>query len=264
MIAKTTRGALLLGAYFEFAKNGANQVDCHKMRLPVVFTLCLVPGIVFSADARVRLNNDHVTVTQFSLAQQNQVGLDEIPQPSVLLTLRGTGCRLTQGDNTQELAGGGVFWLTPANRELAGSAARPCDAFLVTIKEASRPQILDLRRVPVDPTFHTIDLENQLVRVVRFTLKPHEKWERDSARLPVTPPSISVVLAEADLVSTSKWHEGTDYLGWNDGTLVTLLRPTLYPGPAPAHKTIVENQSAQTYEVITIQLKRVQAAEVVQ
>jgi hypothetical protein len=167
------------------------------------------------------------------------------------------------GDRVREVNPGSVLWITPANRKLVGSASKKCEAVLVTIKEETQPEILDLRRAPIDATFQKIELENELVRVIRFSLKTHQKWERDSTRPVESPPSVSVVIAEADLITSSEWHATAANISWNNGTLVLLPRPTLFQSPSPFLKTVTENRSLHTYEVVTVQLKRVQSAEVV-
>jgi hypothetical protein len=147
---------------------------------------------------------------------------------------------------------------------MLGSASQKCEAFLVTIKESPRAKVLDLSRVPLDSTFQKVEIENQLVRVVRFTLKPYQRWVRDSSRPVASPPSVSIVVAEADLVSSSEWRATSEYITWNNGTLVALSRPATLPSVSPPFKTLIENRSSYPYEAITIELKLVEPAEVAQ
>jgi hypothetical protein len=212
----------------------------------------------------VQLNNDQVTVNRLTLAREARLGLEQLSLPAVLIILRDAGCNLIEGDHIRELNPGSVLWVTREYYAMLGSASHKCEAFLVTIKESPRARLLDLSRVPLDSAFQKIEIENQLVRVVRFTLKHDQKWMQDSTQPVASPPSVSIVVAEADLVSSSEWHASSANISWSNGSLVVLPRPATLPSASPPFRTFIENRSAYPYEVITIELKAVETAAVVQ
>ena len=131
------------------------------MRAALIFLIGLAPAIVAAQQVRVELDNAWVHVSRVNLAPHEKLALRDYP-PCVIVYLpdgrtayRGAGKRAEENNSDKPLE--------EVIIEFKPGAPKP----------SSPPVTLD--PVKLDPKYHTVDFENERVRVLRTVLEPHIK-----------------------------------------------------------------------------------------
>lgn len=119
-------------------------------------------GQVHAEQIKVEIDNQWVRAERIVLAPHEKLAAREYPE-SVVVYLNATG-------ETAHFAAG--------TRAIENRSGKPVEEVLVEFKPgAGRPPSPPITRDPVklDPKYHTVDFENDRVRVLRTVLAPHIK-----------------------------------------------------------------------------------------
>jgi hypothetical protein len=131
-----------------------------------VRTLLLALIAVSAALAQIELDNPYVRVTRLKLAP-NQKLSDRAYPASV---------RICLSDAPPLCANGATAWLPSTTRSEENTSSQPLEEVLIELKAPHPPSPpITLDPVKLDPKYHTVDFENDRVRVLRTVLEPHIK-----------------------------------------------------------------------------------------
>ncbi len=135
------------------------------MRRSITLLLALAPVLAPAANTHVEIDNALVHVTRVNLAPHEKLPAREYSE-SVVVYLGDTGSH-KDGDTAHFAAG------TRAEENATGHAA---EEVIVEFKPGAPPlppHKYTLDPVKLDPEHHTVDFENDRVRVLRTILVPH-------------------------------------------------------------------------------------------
>ncbi|HTG17301.1 MAG TPA: hypothetical protein VK747_18765 [Blastocatellia bacterium] len=222
------------------------------MRRVLFLTLLFITApIAFAQDPvkvdakhyKVLLENDQVRVLKIKYNPKEKSVMHEHPA-SVVVFLADAQTKFTLPDGSSTTAGpkAGEVQFSEAAKHLPENVGNtPVDAVLVELK--GKPAVpsttVTLDPVKVDPTRHKVEVENDRVRVLRISFKPH-----DTTMEHEHPKAVAIYLTDAKTkfkLADGKTREGSGKRGdaiW-----------------AAAERHQVENMTDKPAEIILVELK---------
>jgi hypothetical protein len=130
---------------------------------PLLLTLIAVSSAI--AQSTVELDNPYVHVTRIKLAPHEKLPARAYP----------ASVRICLSDAPPLCANGATAWRpTATSRAEENTSAQPLEEVLIELKAPHPPSpLITLDPVKLDPKYHTVDFENDRVRVLRTVLEPH-------------------------------------------------------------------------------------------
>jgi len=191
----------------------------------------LLPVTAAEQPATIEIDNAWVHVSRVHLAPHKKLALREYPA-SVVVYLSDTG--QTKNGQTAYFAAGA--------RAVENPSDQPLEEVIIEFKpNAPRPQYPPITRDParLDPKYHTVDFENDRVRVLRTVLEPHIK-----SPMHEHPPYVVVYVTELHTT-----------MALSDGRLVDNVRRKGEIAWRDAMQHSTENVGSQTAMEIQVELK---------
>jgi quercetin dioxygenase-like cupin family protein len=196
------------------------------MRATLIAVLMLAPGSVAAQKVSVAIDNNWVRASRVSLAPHEKLAMREYPACVVVY--------LTDAGKTAYFDAGA--------RAIENSSAQPLEEVVIELKpdapKRSTPRI-NLDPVKLDPKYHTVDFENERVRILRTVLEPHIKS-------PMHEHPHYVVVYVTELHTT---------MALSDGKLVDNIRRRGEVAWRDAMQHSTENIGSQTAMEIQVEIK---------
>jgi hypothetical protein len=131
---------------------------------------CLVTSLLFGYSflqaQTVEIDNPWVHVTRIKLAPHQTLPARAYP----------AAVRICLSDAPPLCANGATAWLPPTTRAEENPSSQPLEEVLIELKAPHPPSPpITLDPVKLDPKYHTVDFENDRVRILRTVLEPHIK-----------------------------------------------------------------------------------------
>jgi len=148
------------------------------LQLSLALAMGWAAGTATAQDPKPEIENNWVRVWRLHQAPGEHVALRQ-RTPFVVVFLTDAHERVTGADSkSQEVThqAGETGYIDGALDSAENLSDRPMDAILIELKAArihSVPVTLD--PVKLDPKYHTVDFENDRVRILRTILEPHIK-----------------------------------------------------------------------------------------
>lgn len=178
----------------------------------------------------VEIDNPYVHVTRVKLAPH-----EKLPARAYPATVR-----VCLSDALPLCANGATAWLPATTRSEENNSTQPLEEVLIELKAPHPPSPpITLDPVKLDPIYHTVDFENDRVRILRTVLEPHIKSPMHQ-HLPY------VVVYITELHTT---------MALADGKLVDNVRRRGEVAWRDAMKHATENIGNQTAMEIQVELK---------
>jgi hypothetical protein len=192
--------------------------------------LALVAVSLGLGQSTVEIDNPWVHVTRVKLAPHEKLPARAYP----------AAVRICLSDAPPLCANGATAWLPSTTRAEENTSAQPLEEVLIELKAPHPPSPpITLDPVKLDPKYHTVDFENDRVRVLRTVLEPHIKSPMHQ-HLPY------VVVYITELHTT---------MALADGKLVDNVRKRGEIAWRDAMKHSTENLGDQTAMEIQVELK---------
>lgn len=156
---------------------------------------------------KVEMENEQVRVLRIKRPAHAKIPMHEHPA-AVAVFLTDLHARVVGADGkVQEVVqkAGGTAFQPPVRHAEENISDKPFEAILVELKSrpsAAKAPPVALDPVKLDPKYHTVDFENERVRVLRTVMEPHVK-----SPLHEHPPYVVVYLT--DLHTTMTLADGT-------------------------------------------------------
>jgi quercetin dioxygenase-like cupin family protein len=204
--------------------------------------LCVVFAILPFAKAQkvsVEIDNAWVRASRVNLAPHEKLPMREYPA-SVIVYL--TDARESAAGQVIAHNTGQTAYLPAGSRAVENVSENPLEEVVIEFKPgAPRPDSppITLDPVRLDPKYHTVDFENDRVRVLRTVLEPH-------VRSPMHQHPPYVVVYVTDLHTT---------MALSDGKLIDNLRRKGEVAWRDAMKHSTENVGSQRAMEIQVELK---------
>ena len=193
----------------------------------------LLLGVALAAaqPVAVEIDNAWVHVSRVHLAPHEKLPIRDYPA-SVVVYLSDTG----------QFKNGQTAYFPASERAVENPSDQPLEEIIIEFKPgAPRPPYPPITRDPVklDPKYHTVDFENDRVRVLRTVLEPHIKSPMHDH-----PPYVVVYVTELHTT-----------MALSDGKLVDNVRRKGEVAWRDAMHHSTENIGAQTAMEIQVELK---------
>jgi quercetin dioxygenase-like cupin family protein len=196
------------------------------MRATLIAVLMLAPGSTAAQQVTVEIDNPWVRASRVNLAPHEKLARREYPASVVVY--------LTDAGKTAYFDAGA--------RAIENSSAKPLEEVVIELKpdapKRSTPPIT-LDPVKLDPKYHTVDFENDRVRILRTVLEPHIKS-------PIHEHPHYVVVYVTELHTT---------MALSDGKLVDNIRRRGDVAWRDAMKHSTENIGSKTAMEIQVEIK---------
>jgi hypothetical protein len=128
--------------------------------------LALIAVSLGASEPTVEVDNPWVHVTRIKLAPYEKLPARAYP----------AAVRICLSDSPPLCANGATAWLEPTTRAEENTSAQPLEEVLIELKAPHPPSPpITLDPVKLDPKYHTVDFENNRVRILRTVLEPHIK-----------------------------------------------------------------------------------------
>jgi quercetin dioxygenase-like cupin family protein len=225
--------------------------EADMRRVLFLTLLVMTAPIAFAQDPvkvdaqhyKILLENDQVRVLKIKYNPKEKSVMHEHPA-SVVVFLADAQTKFTLPDGSSTTAGpkAGEVQFSEAAKHLPENIGNtPVDAVLVELKgkPAMPSTTIALDPVKVDPTRHKVEVENDRVRVLRISFKPHDKTMEHEH-----PKAVAIYLTDAKTkfkLADGKTREGSGKRGdaiW-----------------AAAERHQVENMTDKPAEIILVELK---------
>jgi quercetin dioxygenase-like cupin family protein len=135
----------------------------------------LRPAVAEAQKVTVEIDNAWVRTSRVNLAPQEKLPLREYPA-SVVVYLTDARESVTGRKITRKTGETAYFAAGPRTEE--NISGKPLEEVVIEFKPGAPPpnsHPITLDPVKLDPKFHTVDFENERVRVLRTVLEPHIK-----------------------------------------------------------------------------------------
>jgi len=199
----------------------------------------LAPGVANAQKVTVEIDNAWVRASRVNLAPHEKLAMREYPA-SVIVYL--TDARESVAGRVITHKTGETAYLAAGLREQENISDQPLEEVVIEFKPgAPRPATPPITRDPVklDPKYHTVDFENEHVRVLRTVLEPHIK-----SPMHQHPPYVVVYVTELHTT-----------MALSDGRLVDNVRRRGEVAWRDAMQHSTENIGNQTAMEIQVELK---------
>ena len=146
---------------------GAAKRKSHATCQCLLALISMAPFIAAAQPVAVEIDNSWVHVSRLHLAPHEKFAVREYPA-SVVVYL----------SDTKQTKNGETAYFPAGARVVENSSDQPLEEVLIEFKPgAPRPPYQPITRDPakLDPKYHTVDFENDRVRVLRTVLEPHIK-----------------------------------------------------------------------------------------
>lgn len=209
-----TRGHAATAAY----RGNRKRRGCRRVSLLITFAL--LPAV-----APAQIDNPWVHVSRVNLAPHEKLAPRECPASVIVNVTTGKTAYFAAGARAEE-----------------NTSDKPLEEVVIELKPGaprfpSHPITLD--PVKIDPKYHTVDFENDRVRVLRTVLEPHIK-----SPMHEHPPYVVVYLTELHTT-----------MALSDGKLVDNIRRRGEVAWRDAMKHSTENIGDRTAMEIQVELK---------
>jgi quercetin dioxygenase-like cupin family protein len=198
------------------------------MRAALIAVLAgLAPSIAAAQKVTVEIDNAWVHVSRVNLAPHEKLARREYPACVVVY--------LTDAGRTAYFDAG--------TRAIENMSDKPLEEVIIELKPGAPPfppRPVTLDPVKLDPKYHTVDFENDRVRILRTVLEPHIK-----SPMHEHPPYVVVYVTELHTT-----------MALNDGRLVDNVRRKGEVAWRDAMKHSTENIGNQTAMEIQVELKQ--------
>jgi beta-alanine degradation protein BauB len=197
------------------------------MRAALIAVLAgLTPAIAAAQKTAVEIDNAWVHVSRVNLAPHEKLAKSDYPASVVVY--------LTDAGETAYFDAGA--------RAIENTSSKPLEEVIIELKPGAPPRPshpITLDPVKLDPKYHTVDFENDRVRILRTVLEPHIKS-------PMHEHPAYVVVYVTELHTT---------MALSDGRLVDNVRRKGEVAWRDAMKHSTENIGNQTAMEIQVELK---------
>jgi quercetin dioxygenase-like cupin family protein len=206
----------------------------RKSRVEARWGLCVLIAlapVVAAEPVTAEIDNTWVHVSRVHLAPHEKLGAREYPA-SVVVYL----------SDTSHTKNGQTAYFPPGARVVENPSDQPLEEVIIEFKpNAPRPIYPPITRDPakLDPKYHTVDFENDRVRVLRTVLEPHIKSPMHDH-----PPYVVVYVTELHTT-----------MALSDGKLVDNVRRKGEVAWRDAMHHSTENIGSQTAMEIQVELK---------
>ena len=187
--------------------------------------------VLFAQKVNVEIDNAWVRASRVNLAPHEKLATREYPA-SVIVYLTDAGTHKT-GETTYFAAGA---------RAVENISNQPLEEVIIELKPGAPPPIsppITLDPARLDPKYHTVDFENERVRVLRTVLEPHIK-----SPMHEHPPYVVVYVTELHTT-----------MALNDGKIVDNVRRKGEVAWRDAMKHSTENIGRERAMEIQVELK---------
>jgi quercetin dioxygenase-like cupin family protein len=202
------------------------------MRATLIAALIwLAPATAAAQKGTVEIDNPWVRASRVNLAAREKLPMREYPA-SVIVYLT---------DNHQHKTGETAYFPAGARAE-ENTSDQPLEEVVVELKTGAPKPVsppITLDPVKLDPKYHTVDFENDRVRVLRTVLEPHIK-----SPMHQHPPYVVVYVTELHTT-----------MALSDGRLVDNIRRKGEVAWRDAMQHSTENIGNQTAMEIQVELK---------
>jgi hypothetical protein len=129
--------------------------------------LTLIAASLGLCESTVEIDNPYVHVSRIKLAPHEKLPARAFP----------TAVRVCLSDAPPLCANGATAWLPATTKHTEeNTSAQPLEEVLIELKAPHPPSPpITLDPVKLDPKYHTVDFENDRVRILRTVLEPHIK-----------------------------------------------------------------------------------------
>jgi quercetin dioxygenase-like cupin family protein len=210
----------------------------------VAALLTLIPSSAQGQKVTVEVDNVWVHASRVNLASHEKLPLRDYPA-SVIVYLSDVHERVTGPDGKAQKnnrrSGDTAYYAAGARAE-ENTSDQPLEEVVIEFKPGAPPlktAPISLDPAKLDPKYHTVDLENEHVRVLRTVLEPHIK-----SPLHEHPPYVVVYLTELHTT-----------MAISDGRLVDNVRRKGEVAWRDAMKHSTENIGSQRAMEIQVELK---------
>jgi hypothetical protein len=198
------------------------------MRAALIAVLVgFAPAVAAAQKATIEIDNAWVHVSRVNLAPHERLARREYPASVVVY--------LTDAGRTAYFDAGA--------RAIENRSDKPLEEVVIELKPGAPPfpaHPITLDPVKLDPKYHTVDFENDRVRILRTVLEPHIK-----SPMHEHPPYVVVYLTELHTT-----------MALSDGRLVDNVRRKGEVAWRDAMKHSTENIGNQTAMEIQVELKQ--------
>jgi hypothetical protein len=190
------------------------------VRNSVFVLIAMAPAIAHAASVTVEVDNAWARASRVILAPHEKLPARDYPGSVIVYLTENAGHKA-----------GGTAYIAAGNRAEKNAADKQLEEVVIELKSgAPRSSSAPVRLDPVklDPKYHTVDFENEQVRVLRTVLEPHIKSPMHEhphyVVVYVTELHTTMALADGKLVDNPRrpgevaWRDGMKHSTENVGT----------------------------------------------